>query len=173
MRAEELAPTELERAPQMGLDYDSWVHALFPERGQGGLEDIFVSLSELSRTKSRQPLRLPIVSDMPALPQLQAWWVTLTELGLLEARKAATTFCPFCGEEGVQAGWVLFLPRPLQAGDARWLHLEAQAPPLGPGDLCAGRPAARCGSKAVPEASARLADSLRAAYLGFRARRGG
>lgn len=170
MRAQTLDMESIEPARPQPLDFDAWLAALFGSEGRAGLERLFSGLRLLRPSTPRGPLRLPLVGNMPQVPQVVAWWKVVVQIGLAEDSQLPTLFFPDRAQNGKEPSWVLFFPRSLQPGDVRWLSSARDSSARGPGDFVAGRDAALASGAAAPESAAPLADSLRGALLTFNAR---
>jgi hypothetical protein len=162
---------EPERAPS--IDFDDWISALFGAEGRDGLDRLFGGLRRLVPSTPRGPLRLPLVTNLPATPQVVAWWRVAVELGLLPSGQLATVFFPHELMRGEEPAYALYFPRTIQPVEVHWLSSSRRSSARGPGDFASGRAPALASSAASPESSAPLTDSLRGALVSFRARSGG
>ena len=148
------------------VDFDLWVSAAFPEGGQDQLVDILTALRALPRQED--PIRLPLVAGLPAIPQVHAWWVALTELGLCPQGQVPNVFFPLQGGETMAPQFATFLTGPLRSDHQPWL-----APPeskLGPGDHAPHAIRAVEDFAPVSEATPPLAESMRGPLISARAR---
>ncbi|MBL8896669.1 MAG: DUF2094 domain-containing protein [Planctomycetes bacterium] len=170
MRERSLAPKELSSARLERLSWETWVRALWPEEGQDGLQEILVSLMRLGRVAYRRPLRLPLVQDLAAFPQVHAWSSALAAAQLLGKGELPTLFFPQAPQSGSEPSFCTFFLAPLGPNDAAWIAPKSAHGDLGEGDYTPSLPR-RAGVEApTPENAPLLAESLRGAIASARAR---
>lgn len=149
------------------VDFDLWFSTAWPEGGQEELVDVLAALKRLAPREG--PIRLPVVAGLPVIPQVHAWWIALTELGLLSADEVPTAFFPLHGEDLTAPHFVAFFTGPLHPSDQPWL--AAPASKLGPGDFATPVVRAVADVPPVSEATPPLAESMRGPLISARARR--
>lgn len=90
MRGREIALEALQPIEAERIDFEVWISALWPDTGKDGLLEFLRALEALRRANHRGPLRLPLVTNLPSRPQVQAWMRLLVEMNLV-ARDALPT----------------------------------------------------------------------------------
>ncbi len=163
-------PVEESSAPGQPIAWDTWLAALWPERGQDGLIELLVGLAQLRRPGVVGPLRLPLVTNLPLLPQVHAWWSALVALGFFAEGAPPTTFFPFTEPVPREPAFAVFLTSSLRHQDARWMGSPRTIGSLGQGDFARGRPALAPPRTPVPAGAGDLVVSMRGALLTARAR---
>jgi hypothetical protein len=162
----DLAPSpRLER-----VDYASWLDALWPDQGQEGLVSTLASIARLGADGYSGPLRVPLVADLPALPQVSGWWTSLRGLGTWTPDRPPTVFFPQSVDLGEEPHYATFSRGRLRTEDARWLESARGQANQGRGDYAKGGPV-HMRDGAVRENLPSLADSMRGAVASARARR--
>ncbi len=169
MRGQSIAVPKPSGAPPQRVDFDLWVSAAFPDGGQDHLVDILVALKALSTPVG--PIRLPLVAGLPAVPQVHAWWVALTELGLCPRDQAPSVFFPLQGEGHASPHFATFFTGPLHPTQQPWLAPREAS--LGPGDHAPQEVRVVEDFAPVSEATPPLAESMRGPLISARARASG
>jgi len=162
-------PTPATGGPAERIPWDAWVSALWPKDKQAGLVKVLVSLAELRQSDSSGALRLPLVANRPALPQVHGWWSALVGLKLVRPGEVPSVFFPLQDLSGREPAFVLFLTQPLGHQHVEWLGSTRAQARLGPGDFATSLPAL---SPPTPttENTPDLAVSMRGALATARAR---
>jgi hypothetical protein len=152
------------------VDYAGWLEALWPEQGQEGLVSTLASIARLGSDGYSGPLRVPLVADLPPLPQVSGWWTALGGLGLWTPDGPPSVFFPQAIGEGDEPHYATFLRGRLRTEDARWLESARGQANQGRGDYAKGAPV-HMRDATVGENLPSLADSMRGAVASARARR--
>jgi len=69
----------------------------------------------------QDPLRLPLVNDLPTLSQAQAWWFALAELGHLQRGECPTVFFPQPNSSAEAPHFITFFRGPLSPTQQLWV----------------------------------------------------
>jgi hypothetical protein len=166
LRGVQVDPSEPEVPERVQLE--AWTKGLFGEEGERGLSALLEALRGVD-AGARQPIRLPLVSDLPPTVQVQAWWGILRELRLAGSEGTPSLFFPQPGSAGTEPAYVTAFTGPLGVADAEWLT-SLSAVPLAESDL-APRTACTLGESApTHENLPPLVDSLRGVLVGLRGR---
>ncbi len=94
MRTRQVDFAELESPPAEGVDFETWLAALWPGKGKEGLLETLCGLEALRKQAHRGPLRLPLAVDLPSRPQTLAWLKLLVEMNLVGRDLLPTLFFP-------------------------------------------------------------------------------
>ncbi|MFO1052661.1 MAG: TagF domain-containing protein [Planctomycetota bacterium] len=170
MRGREITIRGAERTPAERIRWESWIGALWPEGPTEGLIALLVSLGRLAVEGGKTPVRLPMVGDLPGLPQVFCWWTVLCALGLVGSSELISLFCPASTIEGDEHAFCTFFRAPLRVDDVAWVSSARGQANLGRGDYCVGTPRFAGESDPAPEGAPSLAESMRGALASARAR---
>ncbi|MCA8977758.1 MAG: DUF2094 domain-containing protein [Planctomycetes bacterium] len=181
------------------IEVESWLQALWPDRGLVGLE---ADLERLLAAGEEVPWRLPLARGGSYRQQVLAWLVVLGRLGLFESGSCPTLFFPEAdtpvyalGEyaleenapaeaagateptdlsvgEGGPGPFLAVFHSPLRPALGRWLQVPGTEGPLGNGDLVGGRPPGGQLAVAASTGLPPLAASLRSTVATFLSRHG-
>ena len=170
MRGREVEITARPVPGPPGISLDAWANAIWPEAGQEGLVELFVSLSRLGKEDYRGPLRLPLVAGLPIVSQVHGWWSALVFLALLPEAALPTAFFPVASGQDEEPVFVSFFRSSIRLDDAAWISSARTATNLGAGDFAIEHCAMVDPSEPTPERSSRLAESMRGALATARGR---
>lgn len=174
LRGREIDANQGEAHGAPPVDLESWTAALWPERGQEGLDETLDALGAVAARKGREPIRLPLASGLSITAQVHAWWRVITELRLAPADSVPTLFFPQPTPPGDRPLFLTLLRGPLRIEDRTWLGAPLDASCGGArreaGDFCDSVPRRAAGCAPASENAASLADSLSGAIAGFRGR---
>lgn len=171
MRGLEIEISGSDPAGSQRIEWESWTSALWPGEGHDGLLQTLSSLSHLGREGHRGPLRLPLVGDLPVVPQVNAWWTALVALQLFTTDSVPTVFFPQGEVATEEPAFAVFFRRALRMDDAIWINSARGQSNQGQGDYCIGGPHLAGECEPVSESVPGLSESMRGALASARARR--
>lgn len=152
------------------IRWETWTGVLWPDEPNEGLVRVLTSLHRLSNERGHAPIRLPLVGDLPGLPQVHAWWSALVGTRLCPPTEVPTVFFPRAAIDADESAFCVFFRAPLRAEDALWLNSARGQANLGRSDFCVGLPRFAGEAEPATDAMATLADSMRGALASARAR---
>lgn len=160
------APDADQPAPRIG--WDQWTRALWPEDGEQALTTLLSGLRPLG-TAPQATIRLPLVGDLPILPQVRCWWTALATLRVFGPDRPPTLLFPQTAADDGAFRFCAFAAGPLTPAHGVWLRGVGDTP-LGPGDHCSGPPPAARPGRDAPERGHGLAETMRGLAATVRAR---
>jgi hypothetical protein len=167
MRGQEIQVRDAVAAAVPRVAWGAWIRALFGDEGVEGLARVLTAVAR--GAPAMGPLRLPLVADLPILPQVHGWWTALVTLRVFGTGSLPDLVFPQEAEIEGAAAFCTFFAAPLTAADVVWLG-PADGRSLGAGDHCDGAPRRVGDPIPVPESGSGLAESMRGVAAGVRAR---
>jgi len=148
-----LHDAEPEQVP--AIDAVSWSRALWAEEGPRGLVPLYEQLRRYHQEKRRDPIRLPLVSNLPMVVQAHAWLRLLTEASILTSSTVPNVFFPRAAAQA--PAYLSVFPSTPTPADSRWLAVRTEGG-AGPFDFASTSTAqAEAADSSEPHA---LADAL-------------
>ena len=156
-----------------GVELDTWIGSLWPTDARDGLYALLAELRALAGAKE-DPIRLPLVADLPLRPQVRAWSTVLRRLEVSRDDECPTLFFPLerTARNGpAEPAFLTLLRRPPRPADAIWLEAPTGVGACGPGDFCAAEARLTTGaSHPLAENLPSLSESIRGPITRFLAR---
>ncbi len=103
------------------IDFDAWMAGLWPDDGMDGLVQTLVETAGNGKFGPNDPLRLPLINDLPTLSQAHAWWFALAELGHLSRGDCPTLFFPQPNGSSEAPHFITFFRGPLKPSEQFWI----------------------------------------------------
>lgn len=121
VRGQEIDVSAAPTAEAEQIDFDAWVGALWPDDGVDGLVETLVGTGGQGKFGPADPLRLPLVNNLPTLTQAHAWWFALVELGHLRRGDCPTVFFPQPHGSDVAPHFITFFRGPVKPAQQLWI----------------------------------------------------